>query len=479
MDPPSHPGAADIRILAVRRDSFQQLQNPIGPLFRTEPTDPGLSPHHPLAAVHSDVQAHDRSPGIRSISPEASRPHNIGLCRCFPRIIPVSGRTAILASDFWPRGLAGLPVRLRGRITAFMLDRRLVQASLLIALLSLSGCAGGPPMDLLSLPGQSPDEVIRLGDPDQIVTWDRQLDPSANSTFVTISGTPYYRLGSGDELEISLSLLGETQVSRVVVDPNGDIHLPDLLGDQAVRLTGLAIPQAEERLRQDLSRVLRRPRVFLSVTGYNSSYATLVGELGPRGTSDVSGEGRYALTGRTTLLEFILVNASFTAESDLTAVIVSTADGKTGVFDLSRTIYSRDHSQNPVVDRADFVTVPSVAVTRRRIYVLGEVVSPGMVIPRPGMTLLDALAHAGGLNDRATGRIVSLVRGRGESAQLYKIPYNRIVKRGDTEWDLPLRQGDIIYVSRSSYDVASELVRDLAAVLQAGVIVTVLNDRIR
>jgi polysaccharide export outer membrane protein len=360
-----------------------------------------------------------------------------------------------------------------------MLDRRLVQASLLIALLSLSGCAGGPPMDLLSLPGQSPDEVIRLGDPDQIVTWDRQLDPSANSTFVTISGTPYYRLGSGDELEISLSLLGETQVSRVVVDPNGDIHLPDLLGDQAVRLTGLAIPQAEERLRQDLSRVLRRPRVFLSVTGYNSSYATLVGELGPRGTSDVSGEGRYALTGRTTLLEFILVNASFTAESDLTAVIVSTADGKTGVFDLSRTIYSRDHSQNPVVDRADFVTVPSVAVTRRRIYVLGEVVSPGMVIPRPGMTLLDALAHAGGLNDRATGRIVSLVRGRGESAQLYKIPYNRIVKRGDTEWDLPLRQGDIIYVSRSSYDVASELVRDLAAVLQAGVIVTVLNDRIR
>ena len=361
-----------------------------------------------------------------------------------------------------------------------MLDRRLLPASLLSVLLSLSGCAGaGPPADLQSIQVQFPDALISLGDPSQIVTWDRQLDPAANATFITISGTPYYRLGSGDELEISLSLVGETQTSQVVIDPNGAIHLPDLLGDQAVRLEGLAIPQAEERLRQDLSRVLRRPRIFLRVTGYNSSYATLVGELTTRGTAGATGEGRYPLTGRTSLLELILTNATFTSESDLTAVIVTTTEGKTGVFDLSRTIYSGDHSQNPVVDRGDFVTVPSVAVTRRRIYVMGEVANPGLVTPRPGMTLLDALAEVGGLTDRATGRNISLVRGRGESAELVKIPYNRIVKRGDTEWDLPLRQGDIIYVSRSSYDLASDIVRDLWAFLQAAVVITVLTDGVR
>ncbi len=360
-----------------------------------------------------------------------------------------------------------------------MIDSRLRPASLLAVLLALSGCAGGPPAALQSIQGLSPEALIGLGDPDQVVTWDRQVDPAANSTFINIAGTPYYRLGSGDELEISLSLLGEMQSSRVMVDPNGDIHLPDLLGDQAVRIGGLAIPQAEDQLRQALSRVLRQPRVLLKVSDYKSSFATVVGELGDREGIGATGAGHYPLTGRTSLLEFILMHATFTSESDLTAVIVTTADGKTGLFDLSRTIYSGDHTQNPVVDRGDFITVPSVAITRRRIYVLGEVTNPGMIIPRPGMTLLDALSEVGGLNERATGRYVSLVRGRGESAELYKIPYNRIVKHGDTEWDLPLRQGDIIYVSRSSYNVASEVVRDLGAALQAAVIVTVLTDGIR
>ena len=120
--------------------------------------------------------------------------------------------------------------------------------------------------------------------------------------------------------------------------------------------------------------------------------------------------------------------------------------------------------------------MPSQAVTRGRVFVLGEVVTPGVLSPRPGLTLLDAIARAGGLNERATGTSVNLIRGRGEEAELYKVPYNSIVKRGNLQWNVFLQPGDVIYVGRSAYDTATEVFRDAWAAVQTAVLTTVLIE---
>lgn len=344
----------------------------------------------------------------------------------------------------------------------------------------LAGCGGsGPPAELL-LPVQGRDAVISLSDGTDIQKpWTRPVHPQSNATFVNINGAPYYRIGPGDELEMTIYIDQEPTPFRMVVGPEGDVRLPSHILESRVRLAGLAIPQAEDALAGVLASVLRTPQPVVKVVSFNSSFVTLMGAVSMRGAMGNTGEGRYALTDRTTLMDFILSHASFTDQSDLTAVMITDSGGRSGIFDISATMYSADQNQNPVLDRGDVVLVPSVAVTRRRIYVLGEVVNPSLLPPTQGMTVIDAISEAGGPTQRARQGYVTLARGRGERAELYTIPYRSIIKRGNVEWNVHLQSGDIIYVGRSSYDTAIQFFRDIWSVVQTATVITILLDRMK
>ncbi len=346
----------------------------------------------------------------------------------------------------------------------------------LTALLS-SSCAGGPPPAELNLPDMGV-QPVRLSQETFTQTLDRDPHPHANSVFLTIEGTPYYRLGPGDRVEVQVWRQEGTQTFPVEISPAGDIRLPGLLPGESIRIANLAIPQAETRLSEALAAVLRQPGVSLQVAEYENSQVTLLGELQTRGSAAGSARGRYALTGRISLLDFILTHASFTEQSDLSAVIITDAQGRSSMYDLTRTIYRGDETQNPYLDRGDRVTVPGVAETHRNIYVLGEVVRPSLVPPRPGLRLLDALTLTGGVTDRGDARWVHLVRGRGEEAEIHRVPYGDILKKGAAVWNVPLVGGDIVYVSRSGYDRTIEFFRDTWSVLQTAVIVSLLLDRL-
>ena len=359
-----------------------------------------------------------------------------------------------------------------------------MKQTLLVAIFGLIGgltlpcCSGSSALGELHLLERGLEYSIPITVDQQVEKqWARPLHPESNSTFTTINGIPYYRLGPGDGLELTLNLGDGPTTYDLVIGPEGDVRLPSHLLTDRVRIAGLAVPQAEQRIAAALAGILRRPLLALRVTSYRSAYVTLVGEIAARATLTSMGEGRYALTGRTTLLDFILTYSSFTDETDYTAVIVTDSMGRTGMFDLSATIYAADQSQNPVLDRGDVVTVPSLAVTRRHIFVLGEVTTPSLVRPRPGMTVIDAVSEAGGLNQQARQRWITLVRGRGQEAQLYKIPYSNILKKGDLESNIPLQPGDIIYVGRSEYNSVITFFRDIWGVLQTAVIVSILADR--
>lgn len=346
--------------------------------------------------------------------------------------------------------------------------------------LYLSGCAGGaPPADLGLMERTSESAIPILLQETLQEQWVRPIQPESNSTFTTINGNPYYRLGPGDVLELTINLDNGANQFPLVISPDGYIQLPATLGSERVHIAGLAVPQAEERLSAALSGMLRRPFPILRVSLYQYAFVTLIGEITHRGADPTTGEGRFALTGRTTLLDFVLTHSSFTDETDITAVIVTDAEGRSRMFDLSATIYSADQSHNPVLDRGDTVTIPSLADTRRYIYVLGEVEMPILLPPTPGMTVLDAISEAGGPNERARQRWVTLVQGRGQDAEKYQIPYNKILKEGDLTWNVPLAPGDIVYVSRSPYNTTVQFFRDIWAVLQSAVVISILVERFK
>ncbi len=357
--------------------------------------------------------------------------------------------------------------------------QRLKRFAFLVGIVFFAGCAGNASLsDLTSQPIQETAIPIAGQQLSPERQWNRPFQPQSNSTFMMIDGIPYYRIGPGDIMEMQVYLNQASTTFTLQVDPAGDISLPAHISRDRIRISGLTNSQAEEALRSHLSRTLRLPQVSLRVETHGSSFVTLLGEVGGKTNTGDSGEGRYAITERTTLLEFILAHSVFNDQSDKSAVMVTDATGRSGIFDLSTAMYAADQSQNPVLDRGDNVLVPSTTVTRSRIFVIGEVVNRSMLQPRTGMTVLDAIAEAGGPTEQARTKWVTLVRGRGTDARLYQIPFRKIWRTGDMEANVTLMPGDIIHLGTSTYESVMKFFRESWAIMQTAIVATILIDTI-
>jgi protein involved in polysaccharide export with SLBB domain len=94
------------------------------------------------------------------------------------------------------------------------------------------------------------------------------------------------------------------------------------------------------------------------------------------------------------------------------------------------------------------ITVRLVTRVSKVYYVLGEVNAPG-VFPLQGReTVLDALMAAGGLNDKASRKFITLSRPTPPDGCRIVLPicYNDIVQIGDTATNYQIAAGDRIYV---------------------------------
>jgi protein involved in polysaccharide export with SLBB domain len=305
----------------------------------------------------------------------------------------------------------------------------------------------------------------------------RSPHPQANRAFLLIDGAPYYRLGPGDVIRISFPSGLPIEPFTEVIDPAGNIQISPLLPGERIHLGGLALPQAELRLSEALARVLRRPQVSLQVLEYHAAPVLVMGEFRLPGASVLERSTRAHLRGRETLLEFIFAHVSPGDEADLSAVVVTDDEGRSAAYDLTQVIYAGHQEHNPVLDRGDVITIPSLAHTRQHIYVLGQVQIPSILPPHRGLTLIDALTRAGGPTQRADRTWITLVRGRGQEAELHRIAYGELLRRGRTEWDVPILPGDIIYVDQGGYSRAVEFFRDTWTVLQTALVVLILSER--
>jgi polysaccharide export outer membrane protein len=99
---------------------------------------------------------------------------------------------------------------------------------------------------------------------------------------------------------------------------------------------------------------------------------------------------------------------------------------------------------------------PQIAVLIRsfapnRVYVLGEVVSPGEFITvGPNLTMLQAIARAGGIKNSADPDYIVIVRrGEGDKPIALAADYKAAVSGKDPASDVRLAPYDVVYVPRS------------------------------
>jgi len=252
---------------------------------------------------------------------------------------------------------------------------------------------------------------------------------------------PGYRIGPKDLVEIKVFEVPEMNLERRVSD-EGTINLP-LIGD--VPVMGLTNGELADRLKALLeSRYVQRASVSVFIKEFRSRPITVMGA--------VRNPGNLAFSGRWTLLEAISA-AGGLAENrgDMIYVLRRAENGLSDqiAIRVDDLIVNADPDANIPIFSNDIINIPPrVEVT---VFCLGEVRNPGAVSfqSTQRITLLSAIARAGGLTDRASRKLTIKRRDRSGKDVELEADYRRIL--AGKEPDPELQAGDIIVVKESFF----------------------------
>jgi polysaccharide export outer membrane protein len=104
---------------------------------------------------------------------------------------------------------------------------------------------------------------------------------------------------------------------------------------------------------------------------------------------------------------------------------------------------------------SEYIRDPNVAVILTelrsheflsRVRVTGAVRTPRSITHRQGMTVLDAVLEAGGVNDFASPNRTKLYRKVKDKTAVFEVDLGDILKKGRLETNYPLRPGDVVTV---------------------------------
>ncbi len=316
-------------------------------------------------------------------------------------------------------------------------------AGMIIACL-LAGCTG--------VPGPTP-ETMPVAAATTVVP--ATAEHSADSALLR-QPDDAFTLGPGDRLDIEV--LGDVSTrSRVVVGPDGKIYFYLLPG---LDVWGLTLPEAQALISRELQKYVRQKQpVALTLRSVESKRIWLLGRLGTPGV--------YPITGPTTLLEAISLAGGPMSASSFASMASASGVGLKGATDeaadLSRSFVIRqgrlltvdfnrllregDLSQNIYLQADDFVYLPSASA--QEVHVLGAVTQPRTVNFVNQLTLVQAVANAGGTIKDAYLSHVAIVRGSLTKPQIAVIDYQAVVHGRSP--DVLLEPHDIVYVPYIPY----------------------------
>jgi len=299
------------------------------------------------------------------------------------------------------------------------------------ALVCLSGCASAP------LP------VARPGIPEPVtadlnVLPELGLDPAMLRPSESV-----FHLGPGDTFEIEV--MGDiTSRTTVTVGPDGKIYYNILPG---LDVWGLTLAEARDHLGDELKKFVReRPVVTLALRTVASKQVWVLGRLGSPGV--------YSLGRPTSLLDAVAgaggpavntpAGGMYSESADLSRSFLI-RNGHLVPVDFQRLLRDGDLSQNVYLQPGDFIFMPSLRSAQ--VHVLGAVLQPRSERMTGSLTVIQAIALAGGTVPQACLPNVAILRGSLAHPQIAIVAVNRVL-RGKAP-DVRLEPGDIVFVPYS------------------------------
>ena len=93
------------------------------------------------------------------------------------------------------------------------------------------------------------------------------------------------------------------------------------------------------------------------------------------------------------------------------------------------------------------ITVTVTAISSKKFMVLGEVSIPGVYTFDTDLTVIEAIARAGGMTRDAKQNNVTIIRRGKEKPEILSFSFKDVWEKGDITRDVALRPGDIVYAS--------------------------------
>ena len=210
------------------------------------------------------------------------------------------------------------------------------------------------------------------------------------------------QLGPGDSIAIHVYGQPDMDSTEYVAD-DGTIRVA-LAG--AVSVGGLSPGEASQRVERALKdgKYLVNPHVSITLAQSLSQRVSVLGE--------VRTPGRYSIESNTTVFDVLALAGGGTADcADTVYLLRPGADGDVTRYavDLTKLTNGASGSSVPRLRGGDSVFVPRA----ERFYIYGEVQQPNMYKLEGGMTIVQAIARAGGMSPRGSDRRIEVRRRAG------------------------------------------------------------------
>jgi len=248
-----------------------------------------------------------------------------------------------------------------------------------------------------------------------------------------------YRIGPKDLLEVKVFEVPELNVERRVSDA-GSIELP-LLGQFPV--SGLTASEASGQLEEMLKqKYVNRASVSIVIQEYQNKPVSVLGAVAKPGSLNVSGNW--------TLLQAISAAGGLTPQAGKKIYVLRRAENSlSDTLEVSTEdlLQSSSNVWNVPIFPSDVVNVPARSTVK--VFCLGEVKQPGALEfdGNDTLTLLSAIAKAGGLTDRAS-KTIHIQRRQKDGRQVDIVAhYGRIVS--GREANPTLFPDDVVIVKES------------------------------
>jgi polysaccharide export outer membrane protein len=249
-----------------------------------------------------------------------------------------------------------------------------------------------------------------------------------------------YQIGAKDLLEISVFEVPELNIT-VRVSENGMVSLP-LLGE--IKAEGLNRADLEKQIAARLEKnYLKNAQVTIFIKEFESKKISVMGA--------VRDPGMHDLIGRQSLLQIISVAGGLSEQASDTVIIFrqfKNAPSQSLIIKLDDVLLKADPKYNIPIFPGDIINVPGSQFLD--IYIFGQVKNPGAVRMKKGsdeVTLLRAIAQAGGFTDRARRGKVQVTRTENGTETKIYVDVKEIL--GGGRKDFVLQAFDVVFVPES------------------------------